>query len=147
MAVPWSGAYRWTHDHRGPAARGDRKRVPPRPVVAARVEPGSLPGRRNPGTARRAAHPVGLGPLERAVVVLVVVSMAGVVDGTRGHVPADARAHQGPPPSAASYRGDRDTAAAAGAGLADRRRHRRPGPLAGNLAAGRLPLPGRSRAG
>src|SRR5579863_9985825 len=56
MGRPGPLAYGGWHGHHPRPAPEDGASLPPRPVVAARLEPGPLPGRRRPGPARRAGR-------------------------------------------------------------------------------------------
>src|ERR1017187_101185 len=88
MGGPGPHAYRGGHGPLRPVSRRACPAVPPRPVVAAGLEPGPLPGRGDPGAARRTA-PGDLGPAGQAPV-----AVASSVP--RRRVPRGATAHRDP---------------------------------------------------
>ena len=139
MGGPGPRAYRGRHDHLRPASRRADPAVPPRPVVAARLEPGPVPGRGHPGAACPAT-PRGLG--------LVGQAQGGVVACPPGsRISRGTAAHGDPATPAAGHCRGGDTAAAGHTGPAQRAGDRRRGPHAGHLAPARLSSAGRPGAG
>src|ERR1035441_155015 len=121
MGGPGPHAYRGGHGHLRPVSRRADPAVPPRPVVAAGLEPGPVPGRGHPGAALRAAH--------RGAPVVVVhhpvmgrfpwapelgEGVAGTAAPPDDRVPRGAGVHRDPAAPAARHgRGGGNAAAAA----------------------------------
>src|ERR1039457_1760254 len=154
MGGPGPHAYRGGHGHLRPVSRPASPAVPPRPVVAAGLEPGPVPGRGHPGAALRAAH--------RGAPVVVVhhpvmgrfpwapelgEGVAGTAAPPDDRVPRGAGVHPDPAAPAARHGRGADTAAAGHTRPAERNRDRRDGPRAGHLAPARLPPAGRAGPG
>src|ERR1017187_776040 len=157
MGGPGPHAYRGGHGHLRPVSRRADPAVPPRPVVAAGLEPRPVPGRGHPGAALRAAH--------RGAPVVVVhhpvmgrfpwapelgEGVAGTAAPPDDRVPRGAGVHRDPAAPAARPGRGADPAAAGHTRPAERNRDRRDGPRAGHLAPARLPPagpagPGRGR--
>jgi hypothetical protein len=125
---------------------------PPRPVVAAGLAPGPLPGRRNPGAGGRAAPRSGLGRQS-----LPSAGSAGAGDmgeAVAASAPRPglgvhraAAAHPDAPAPAPHHGRGADTAPAGDREPLDHSGHRRLRSVAGHLAPVRLPRAGRPDAG
>ena len=107
-----------------PARTARRPAVPPRPVVAAGLEPGPVPGRADPGAARRRSSCWSLSSLARPTTRLWPFCAPS------SRVPRGAAAHRDPPPPAAGHRRGGDTGAAGHTRPAEPTGDRRGGPRA-----------------
>src|SRR5580692_2461030 len=154
---PWGmgrsgpGAYGGIHGHPRPAATRIHPMAPHRPVVTGGLAPGTLPGRGDPGAARRAARAgsAGRGPaVEFEWVPAVLARRSPEGDAAHAHrpggrVPRGARPDRDAPAAAAEHGRGGDAAAAGDRGPLDPAGIRRLREVPGDLAPARLPLPGR----